>query len=161
MVVNARVGKRDRDGPSATLWANSSGSSIGSEGGSEGGSSQGGAVSRVRRGSEGYEVRPKRFDIAFARDEDEWPTGADGGGVGYLEDEEGELFWPGQLITGGGMGWVCLMGKAMLKEFGRELGYQGLEGIIPKPSGEDVSSMYASTPGFCPDPCDYPAPVQR
>lgn len=78
-----------------------------------------------------------------------------------IEDEEGELFWPGQLITGGGMGWVCLMGKAMLKEFGRELGYQGLEGIIPKPTGEDVSSMYASTPGFCPDPCDYPAPVQR
>ncbi|PWN98619.1 hypothetical protein FA09DRAFT_271405 [Tilletiopsis washingtonensis] len=92
----------------ATLWANSSGSSIGSEGGSEGGSSQGGAVSRVRRGSEGYEVRPKRFDIAFARDEDEWPTGADGGGVGYLEDEEGEYSdyneHGEQVLTGGSRG---------------------------------------------------------
>lgn len=50
-----------------------------------------------------------------------------------MEDEEGELFWPGQCVTGEGLGWVCLMGRAMLNEFGREAGYTGLTGIIPKP----------------------------
>lgn len=51
-----------------------------------------------------------------------------------IEDEEGELFWPGQLNTGEGLGWVCLMGKAMIKEFGKAYGYKGLDGVVPKPS---------------------------
>ena len=50
-----------------------------------------------------------------------------------FEDEEGELFWPDQCITGEGLGWVCLMGKAMIFEFGKEFGYMGKEGIVPKP----------------------------
>lgn len=54
-----------------------------------------------------------------------------------FEDEEGELFWPGQSITGEGLGWVCLMGKAMIKEFGKAYGYRGIDGVIPKPKPED------------------------
>ena len=46
-----------------------------------------------------------------------------------MEDEEGELFWPGQCVTGEGLGWVCLMGRSMLREFGREVGYRGVEGL--------------------------------
>ncbi|XP_006461212.1 hypothetical protein AGABI2DRAFT_185498 [Agaricus bisporus var. bisporus H97] len=51
-----------------------------------------------------------------------------------FEDEEGELFWPGQLVTGEGLGWVCLMGKAMIQEFGKAYGYRGLDGVVPKPN---------------------------
>ncbi|KAA1472855.1 hypothetical protein DENSPDRAFT_881576 [Dentipellis sp. KUC8613] len=50
-----------------------------------------------------------------------------------MEDEEGELFWPGAPETGEGLGWVCLMGKAMIKEFGKDIGYLGYEGIVRKP----------------------------
>ncbi|KAG5651185.1 hypothetical protein H0H81_009564 [Sphagnurus paluster] len=55
-----------------------------------------------------------------------------------FEDEEGELYWPGQSITGEGLGWVCLLGKAMIKEFGKTCGYRGLDGVVPKPKPEDV-----------------------
>lgn len=51
-----------------------------------------------------------------------------------IEDEEGELFWPTQLVTGEGIGWVCTMGKAMIKEFAKNYGYVGMEGVIPKPA---------------------------
>lgn len=51
-----------------------------------------------------------------------------------IEDEEGELFWPDQGITGQGIGWLCLMGKAMIKEFGKAYGYKGLDGVVPKPT---------------------------
>ena len=50
-----------------------------------------------------------------------------------FEDEEGELFWPDQCVNGEGIGWVCLMGKAMIKEFGKTYGYKGLEGVVSKP----------------------------
>jgi hypothetical protein len=50
-----------------------------------------------------------------------------------FEDEEGELFWPDQALTGEGIGWVCLMGKAMIMEFGKAYGYKGLDGVVPKP----------------------------
>ncbi|KAI0266869.1 hypothetical protein BC834DRAFT_823223 [Gloeopeniophorella convolvens] len=50
-----------------------------------------------------------------------------------IEDEEGELFWPGAPSTGEGLGWVCLVGKAMIKEFGRDIGYVGYDGVVPKP----------------------------
>ena len=52
-----------------------------------------------------------------------------------IEDDEGELYWPGQSQIGEGMGWVCLMGKAMVKEFGKGIGYLGIDGVIRK---EDV-----------------------
>ncbi|KAI0051798.1 hypothetical protein FA95DRAFT_1484601, partial [Auriscalpium vulgare] len=50
-----------------------------------------------------------------------------------MEDEEGELFWPGAPETGEGLGWVCLLGKAMIKEFGKDIGYMGYDGVVPKP----------------------------
>jgi len=62
-----------------------------------------------------------------------------------IEDEEGELFWPGQCVTGEGLGWVCLMGKAMINEFGKDIGYRGLEGVVPKPKIEDPDTPNAST----------------
>lgn len=52
-----------------------------------------------------------------------------------FQDEEGELFWPGQLVTGEGLGWVALMGMAMVREFGKEFGYQGIDGVVPRPPG--------------------------
>lgn len=55
-----------------------------------------------------------------------------------MEDEEGELFWPSQSLTGEGLGWVCLMGKAMINEMGKEYGYRGLAGIVPKPGQPPV-----------------------
>lgn len=60
-----------------------------------------------------------------------------------IEDEEGELFWPGQSSTGEGLGWVCLMGKAMIKEFGKAYTYKGLDGVVPKPKpqGEAAHSV--------------------
>ncbi|KAF9501803.1 hypothetical protein BDN71DRAFT_1500823 [Pleurotus eryngii] len=55
-----------------------------------------------------------------------------------FEDEDGELFWPGQSVSGEGLGWVCLMGKAMIVEFGKAYGYAGLAGVVPKPpAGEE------------------------
>lgn len=56
-----------------------------------------------------------------------------------MEDEEGELFWPGQCATGEGLGWVCLMGKAMINELGKDIGYIGLKGVIPKPKADGQS----------------------
>jgi len=53
-----------------------------------------------------------------------------------FEDEEGELFWPTQCASGEGLGWVCLMGQAMIKEYGKPYGYIGHAGIIKKPTSE-------------------------
>ncbi|KAL7281242.1 hypothetical protein ACG7TL_004550 [Trametes sanguinea] len=55
-----------------------------------------------------------------------------------FQDDDGELFWPSQVITGEGLGWVCLMGMAMVKEFGKEYGYQGVDGVVPRINGEDM-----------------------
>lgn len=57
-----------------------------------------------------------------------------------FEDEEGELFWPDQSITGEGIGWLCLMGKAMILEFGKAYGYKGLDGVVPKPKPQAQSA---------------------
>jgi hypothetical protein len=54
-----------------------------------------------------------------------------------MEDTEGELFWPGNMGSGQGLGWVCLMGRAMIREFGGEIGYKGLDGVVPKPKLEE------------------------
>lgn len=56
-----------------------------------------------------------------------------------FEDDEGELYWPGQLVTGEGLGWVCLMGKSMVKEFGKAYGYKSLDGVVPKPQPEETA----------------------
>ncbi|KAJ7780534.1 hypothetical protein DFH07DRAFT_1022258 [Mycena maculata] len=62
-----------------------------------------------------------------------------------FEDEEGELFWPGQSSTGEGLGWVCLMGKAMIKEFGKAYAYRGLDGVVPKPKPEEEAEAAAGS----------------
>lgn len=54
-----------------------------------------------------------------------------------FQDDECELYWPGQAITGDGLGWACLMGMSMVKEFGRDYGYQGVDGVIPRMSGDE------------------------
>ncbi|TFK92056.1 hypothetical protein K466DRAFT_595582 [Polyporus arcularius HHB13444] len=53
-----------------------------------------------------------------------------------FQDDECELYWPGQVITGEGLGWVCLMGMSMVKEFGRDYGYEGLNGVVQRASGD-------------------------
>ncbi|KAI0790667.1 hypothetical protein C8Q75DRAFT_716627 [Abortiporus biennis] len=50
-----------------------------------------------------------------------------------IEDEEGELYWPGNFTSGSGVGWICHLGKSMIKEFGKPMGYVGIDGVIPKP----------------------------
>lgn len=87
----------------------------------------------------------KSFPVTFARmihsslgpDEEYQPD---------MEDEEGELYWPGQCISGEGLGWVCLMGKAMISELGKDIGYIGLQGVIPKPKAEAPSGSTRGQP---------------
>jgi hypothetical protein len=65
-----------------------------------------------------------------------------------IEDDEGELYWPGQSQIGEGLGWVCLMGKAMVKEFGKGIGYLGIDGVIRKEDvirGRDMRRTAASS----------------
>ena len=65
-----------------------------------------------------------------------------------IEDDEGELYWPGQSQIGEGLGWVCLMGKSMVKEFGKGIGYLGIDGVIRKEDvirGRDVRRTAASS----------------
>jgi hypothetical protein len=54
-----------------------------------------------------------------------------------FEDEEGELYWPDQCISGEGLGWVCLMAKAMINEFGKAFDYKSVDGVVPKPKPEE------------------------
>ena len=65
-----------------------------------------------------------------------------------FEDEECELFWPGQAVTGEGLGWVCLMGMSMVREFGREYGYQGVAGAVPRMPGDE--SIGYTEPAYIP-----------
>lgn len=65
-----------------------------------------------------------------------------------FQDDECELYWPGQVITGDGLGWVCLVGMSMIKELGQEYGYQGVDGVIPRRPG-DANLGYAE-PRFDP-----------
>lgn len=66
-----------------------------------------------------------------------------------IEDEEGELYWPGQLLAGG-VGWVCALGKAMIKEFGKEFGYRGIDSVVRKDEGDPAF------PQEVPDPAAEP-----
>ena len=52
-----------------------------------------------------------------------------------FDDEEGELFWPGQVVGSEGLGWICYMGRAMIKEYAKQYGYKGVDGALPLPSG--------------------------
>lgn len=60
-----------------------------------------------------------------------------------FEDTEGELFWPTQLHNGTGIGWLCLLGKSMVNEFGKTYGYQGLAGAVPKPGAAPAGTSAA------------------
>jgi hypothetical protein len=60
-----------------------------------------------------------------------------------FEDTEGELYWPSGFANGTGLGWVCLLGKSMVHEFGKNFGYQGIAGTVRKPGSAAASS---STP---------------
>lgn len=68
-----------------------------------------------------------------------------------IQDDECELYWPGQLITGEGLGWVCLLGMSMVKEFGRDYGYEGISGVVPRTSG-DVDLGYVEPRWIKPEP---------
>jgi hypothetical protein len=50
-----------------------------------------------------------------------------------FDDDEGGLYWPDHPLNGQSIGWVCLLGKAMVKEFGTPFGYKGLDNVLPKP----------------------------
>jgi len=78
-----------------------------------------------------------------------------------FEDEEGELYWPGQCKMGEGLGWLCLMGKAMIKEFGKGIGYKGVEGVIKKEEfvrGRDMGRETQMRNGGGPPSMPYPPP---
>ncbi|KAJ3791031.1 hypothetical protein GGU11DRAFT_753955 [Lentinula aff. detonsa] len=62
-----------------------------------------------------------------------------------FEDDDGELFWPGQSITGDGLGWLCYMGEAMVQEFGKQFDYKGLKGVVPKPDQYDPRLRLSSS----------------
>lgn len=59
-------------------------------------------------------------------------------------DDESELFWPPPPATAEGLGWVCLMGRAMTREFGEAYGYLGEKGLIAKPEPDEASSRHSS-----------------
>jgi hypothetical protein len=59
-------------------------------------------------------------------------------------DDESELFWPPPPATAEGLGWVCLMGRAMTREFGEAYGYKGEDGLIEKPKPDETSSRHSS-----------------
>lgn len=67
-----------------------------------------------------------------------------------FEDDEGELFWPSQVITGQGIGWLCHMGRAMIREFGRKYGYLGAEGLLSKQIEDAVPGADVPRPEHAP-----------
>jgi len=46
-----------------------------------------------------------------------------------FEDDESELFWPVAPVNGSGLGWVLALGRSMLLEYAREVGYRGVDGV--------------------------------
>ncbi|KAK7692901.1 hypothetical protein QCA50_004537 [Cerrena zonata] len=51
-----------------------------------------------------------------------------------MEDDDGELMWPNQLMTGEGWVWLITMGRAMVREYGKKFGYTSYEGLVPDPN---------------------------
>lgn len=79
----------------------------------------------------------EEVQVDFEQDECTRPDGVPGVGLGGDPTPgpgEGQLMWPGSLNTHGGEGvaWVCLLGRAMIREMGYPLGYRGLEGRLQK-----------------------------
>jgi hypothetical protein len=91
-------------------------------------------ASRVHVG----QLRPdEEVQVDFEQDECTRPDGVAGVGLGGDPTPgpgEGQLVWPGPLNSHGGEGvaWVCLLGRAMIREMGYPLGYRGLEGRLQK-----------------------------
>ncbi|KAH9940480.1 uncharacterized protein BXZ73DRAFT_88711 [Epithele typhae] len=54
-----------------------------------------------------------------------------------FQDQECELHWPVQSLTGGGLGWACHMGMSMVKEYGKDFGYQSVANPVPWLAGEE------------------------
>ncbi|TFY52766.1 hypothetical protein EVJ58_g9825 [Rhodofomes roseus] len=67
-----------------------------------------------------------------------------------FDDEEGELFWPGQVVGSEGLGWICYMGRAMVKEYAKPYRYKGVDGALPLPAGYHNSD----------DPRHFPLPQE-
>ncbi|KAF8580014.1 hypothetical protein K439DRAFT_338001 [Ramaria rubella] len=79
----------------------------------------------------------EEFEVDFDQDECSREDGVPGVGFGGDPSPgpgEGQLLWPGALNSHGGEGvaWVCLLGRAMIREIGYPLGYRGLDGILRK-----------------------------
>lgn len=79
----------------------------------------------------------EEVQVDFDQDECTRPEGVPGVGLGGDPTPgpgEGQLLWPGALNThsGEGVAWVCLLGRAMVREIGYPLGYRGLEGRLQK-----------------------------
>lgn len=79
----------------------------------------------------------EEYEVDFDQDECTRADGQPGVGLGgdpSAGPGEGQLLWPGPLNAHGGEGvaWVCLLGRAMIREMGYPLGYRGLEGILRK-----------------------------
>lgn len=53
-----------------------------------------------------------------------------------FDDDESELFWPMAPCRGEGLGWALALGRSMLREYGKNLGYRGIDGVV-RP--EDIS----------------------
>ena len=51
-----------------------------------------------------------------------------------MEDDDGELMWPNQLMTGEGWVWLMTMGKAMVREYGKKFSYRGFDGLVQDPN---------------------------
>ncbi|KAF8510553.1 hypothetical protein BU17DRAFT_97948 [Hysterangium stoloniferum] len=84
------------------------------------------------------QLRPdEEYEVDFDQDECSRVDGASALGLGGDPSPgpgEGQLMWPGALNAHGGEGvaWVCLLGRAMIREMGYPLGYRGLEGLVRK-----------------------------
>ena len=79
----------------------------------------------------------EEVQVDFEQDECTRPDGVPGVGLGGDPTPgpgEGQLVWPGPLNShsGEGIAWVCLLGRAMVREMGYPLGYRGLEGRLQK-----------------------------
>ena len=78
-----------------------------------------------------------------------------------FEDEDGELFWPTQYMAGLGIGWVCHLGRSMVRELGREYGYRAQEGLISKADEDGPLVTHASDDVRSPHTASVSLPSDR